>query len=179
MCWMGKKIIRCRDDSNLEKNWENYNAYGLQWVQGGEELKIKETESEVLTWHEGEDSAKIVQRKRRGTIRNWGSKLCRERGQKQEIEFFNSMTCLRSTGHFTDMHKYWIGRPMLHEEQEPSWVCRPTFPVSPVKPEEFVQSTERSTAHLGQSTGRSTDSQVRTVSGPDLEQFWGFFFSSL
>jgi len=58
---------------------------------------------------------------------------------------------LRSTARSTDMHKAWIGRlsrrPMLHEEQEPSWVGRshrPTFPVSAVMTKDFLQSTDMS-----------------------------------
>jgi len=67
---------------------------------------------------------------------------------------------------------------MLHEEQEPSWVGRPpdrpTFSISLVMTEDFLWSTEQSTAHLGRSTerltahlgrltGQSTDSRVITV----------------
>ena len=46
-----------------------------------------------------------------------------------------------------------IGRPILHKEQKPSWVGWPTFPVSPVMPEDFARLADRSTAHLGRSTG--------------------------
>ena len=42
-----------------------------------------------------------------------------------------------------------------------------------VMPEDLTRSTERLTAHLGQSTGRSTNSRVRMNSGLDLELFCG------
>ena len=65
----------------------------------------------------------------------------------QEIEFFNFMTRLQSTERSTDMHKVWIGRPlgqlMLHEEEEPSWVGRPTFSVSPATTEGIERPTGR------------------------------------
>ena len=102
------------------------------------------------------------------------------KSKNRRESFLNSMTGLRSTGRSIDMHKAWIdrsvGRSMLHEEEEPSWPGRPpgrlTFPVSPVTTEGIEQSTGQSTVHLGRSTSRSTDSRVKTDSGPEL--FWGF-----
>jgi len=88
------------------------------------------------------------------------------------------MTGFRSTGRSTDINKAWIYRPMLHEEEEPSWIDRspgrPTFSVSPATTEGIERSTGRSTAHLERSFGLSTDSRVRIFFGLDLELFWRF-----
>ena len=54
---------------------------------------------------------------------------------------------------------------MSHEEEEPSWIGRLKFSVSSA----MTEGIEWLIEHLG----RSTDSQVRPDSGPDLELFWG------
>ena len=60
------------------------------------------------------------------------------------------------------------------EERNP-FGGRLTNPVSPAILQNFV----RSTAHLGRSTSRSTNSQFRHDSGPELLWIWGFLLLSI